>query len=80
MIKTYLLTMFIILCLLGIWIGVQHLARVFAARHPEFEPVREEGSGCGSLLCLCRDKGSCPKQTLLKPRKDSSLPGQTETL
>jgi len=80
MIKTYLLTMFIILCLLGIWIGVQHLSRVFAARHPEFGPAREEGSGCGSLLCLCRDKGNCPKQTLFKSRKESPLPGQTDNL
>ena len=52
----------IILGMLSGWIAVQHLARWFAAKHPEFGPAREEGEGCGALICLCRDKGSCPKQ------------------
>jgi hypothetical protein len=46
----------ILLMLLG-WIGVQHLARLFAVRHPEFGPAREEGGGCGNL-CKCSG-GQC---------------------
>lgn len=69
MIKTYLISMFIILCLLAGWVAVQHLARLFAARHPEFGPAREEGGGCGALLCLCNSKDACPKNALLKKIK-----------
>jgi hypothetical protein len=41
----------ILLLLLG-WIWVQQRARNFAARHPEFGPAKEEGSGCGTG-CAC---------------------------
>ena len=49
-----------ILLLLSGWLFVQHLARWYAARHPEFGPAREEGSGCGQS-CLCAG-GSCDKR------------------
>ena len=49
----------ILLLLLG-WIAVQQAARRFAARHPEFGPAREEGSGCGSG-CGCSG-GSCARR------------------
>ena len=47
------------LLLIG-WLAIQHLARLYAARHPEFGPAREEGSGCGKS-CLCAG-GSCKRQ------------------
>jgi hypothetical protein len=46
------------------WVGVQHLARGFAARHPEFGPAREDGKGCGGLFCMCQDSLTCPKRKL----------------
>jgi hypothetical protein len=48
-----------IMALLCGWLFVQHLARRFAARHPEFGPAREEGSGCGHS-CHCTG-GSCDR-------------------
>ena len=48
-----------IMVLLCGWLFVQQLARRFAARHPEFGPAREEGSGCGHS-CLCNG-GSCDR-------------------
>ncbi len=53
----YLLAMGLILLVLAGWILVQHGARRFAARHPEFGPAKEEGSGCGSC-CSC-SSGRC---------------------
>jgi len=47
----------ILLALLG-WVGIQWLARGFAARHPEFGPAKEEGAGCGAG-CSC-SSGHCP--------------------
>ena len=47
------------LVLIG-WLAIQQLARYYAARHPEFGPAREEGSGCGKS-CLCAG-GSCSKR------------------
>lgn len=50
-----------ILCIFAVfagWVGVQHLARAFARRHPEFGPVRDEG-GCGSC-CGCANRHTCP--------------------
>ena len=47
----------IIFSVLAAWIGVQFLARHFAARHPELGPAREEGTGCGKD-CGCA-KGRC---------------------
>ena len=42
----YLQTVLIVLVLLAGWLAVR-AARRFAARHPEFGAVREEGEGCG---------------------------------
>ncbi|MDO8990699.1 MAG: chemotaxis protein [Sideroxyarcus sp.] len=43
----YLKTVLILLALLAGWLLVRAFARRFAARHPEFGAVREEGEGCG---------------------------------
>ena len=58
----YFLAMLVIVVVLAGWVAVQHLARGFAARHPEFGPAREEGSGCGSS-CLCRGGTACSRHT-----------------
>ena len=49
----------ILLLLIG-WIIVQHASRLYAQRHPEFGPAREEGGGCGRS-CLCKN-GTCEKK------------------
>ena len=49
----------ILLLMLG-WVSVQQLARLFAARHPEFGPASEEGGGCGKR-CGCHGGGSCKR-------------------
>lgn len=51
----------LILALFSGWVLVQHFARSFARRHPEFGQGREEGGGCGSF-CLCsrQERASCP--------------------
>lgn len=72
----YLIAIFIIFALLAGWIGVQHLARIFAARHPEFGPAREEGGGCGGLFCLCSNRNACPKEALMKAFRRKE-PGKT---
>jgi hypothetical protein len=69
MLFKYIITILIILGLMVGWIAVQHLSRLFAARHPEFGPAREEGGGCGGLFCLCKDKMTCPKQNLKRSIK-----------
>ncbi len=56
----YLIAMLAVPMILGGWIAVQHLARSYAARHPEFGPAREEGGGCGTS-CLC-SKGQCRRR------------------
>jgi hypothetical protein len=71
MIETYIIAILSILGILSLWIAVQHWARGFAARHPEFGPVREDGEGCGGLLCLCKNRATCPKQ-LFKQSKNLS--------
>lgn len=50
-----------ILLLLTGWLFVQYLARAYAARHPEFGPAKEEGSGCGKS-CLCAG-GHCSNES-----------------
>ncbi len=50
----------IVFTMLTGWVVVQHLSRRFAARHPEFGPAREEGSGCGSSACHESDMLNCP--------------------
>ncbi len=54
----YLIAMGGVALLLIGWVMVQHLARLYARRHPEFGPAREEGSGCGKS-CLCASGGQC---------------------
>jgi hypothetical protein len=52
----------VIFGVLLVWIAVQHLARAFARRHPEWGPYRESG-GCGAGgACSCGDGGRCRKQ------------------
>ncbi len=51
-------TMVVILLLMLGWVLVQHMARLFARRHPEFGAYREGGS-CGSGECSSCDAGSC---------------------
>ena len=60
MITRYLLAMGLILLMLLGWITVQQLARIYARRHPEFGPAREEGGGCGSS-CGCQGKSRCKR-------------------
>ena len=72
MLLKYIITIFIILGLLCGWIAVQHLARMFAVRHPEYGPAREEGGGCGGLFCLCKDGANCPKDKLIKAIRNKS--------
>ena len=51
---TYLVTIAILLALVSGWVVVQELARNYAARHPEFGPLREEGkTGCGGCGNHC---------------------------
>lgn len=60
MIVQVLLSILIILSLFSVWVLVQHLARRFAARHPEFGPAREEGGECGiSCGCSRRQRRDC---------------------
>ena len=66
MIFNFLIACVLILSLLAGWVGVQHLARLYAARHPEFGPAREEGGGCGGLFCLCKGSEDCPREALKK--------------
>ena len=41
------------------WLAVQHLARAFAKRHPEWGPYQEK-AGCGSA-CRCSNGGTCKR-------------------
>jgi hypothetical protein len=59
--RDYLIASAVILLMLLGWIRVQHLARRFSQRHPEFGEHREEGGGCGGN-CACSGGGSCPNQ------------------
>ena len=63
--QQYLWTMLLVFLIMMGWIMVQHVARVFAARHPELGPFREEGAGCGTHCgCArgrCQNKDNCPE-------------------
>lgn len=74
MLITTLIAILIIFGLLVGWIGVQHLARAYATRHPEFGPVREDGEGCGGLFCLCKDHLACPRRKMTDPEKITTAP------
>jgi hypothetical protein len=60
MLLNYFIAMGGIMLLLLFWVVIQHFARLYAAKHPEFGATREEGSGCGST-CICsnKEKGNC---------------------
>ena len=60
MIGSVLLSMAVVFGALGGWVVIQHLARRFAVRHPEFGFPREEGEGCGPA-CRCPGGDGCPK-------------------
>jgi len=54
----YLITLLLMPTLVLLWVAVQHAARQFAARHPEFGPAREEGEeSCGGCGHVC--SGHC---------------------
>jgi len=55
---TYALAVAAIFVMLAAWILVQQVARLFAIRHPEFGPPREDRS-CGSGECGHCGSGSC---------------------
>ncbi|MDD3519170.1 MAG: hypothetical protein PHQ14_12550 [Chromatiales bacterium] len=59
---SYLTAIAIIFLLFLGWVVVQHLARTFARRHPEFGPAREEGGGCGKS-CSCSRAGQCERKS-----------------
>ena len=56
MLINYLLAIGLVMVLLLGWCTIQNLARIYARRHPEFGPAREEGGGCG-LSCQCTNPG-----------------------
>jgi hypothetical protein len=61
MIQNIILATTIILVLFTGWVLVQHLARHFAYRHPQFGPAREEGVGCGAACrCSAAEQADCP--------------------
>ena len=52
----YVLAVAIIMLLMMGWVAVQHLYRLFAAKHPELGPYRDDvacggGCGCGAGSC-----------------------------
>ncbi len=63
----YLFAVLVTLVVLSAWVGVQHLARRFAARHPEFGSSREAAGCCAG--CACHAGATC-----LKERKSSLHP------
>ena len=60
MIARYLIAAAIILAVLGGWLLVQAWARRYAARHPQFGPPREDGSGGCAGHCAPRKSATCP--------------------
>ena len=48
---TYFLAVGIVLVVLVGWVAVQHMARAFAARHPELGAYPEGAGGCGRCGC-----------------------------
>ena len=79
----FITTLIAILIIFGIlvgWVGVQHLARAYATRHPEFGPAREDGEGCGGLLCLCKNRLSCPRNQLVRGTAPDADPATPSTL
>ena len=50
---TYLASIGVILILLLGWVLVQRSYKLFAHRHPELGPFRDESKGCGSCAGGC---------------------------
>lgn len=46
----------LIFSLLMVWVLVQQIARKFAAKHPEFGSIKEEGLGCGKTCGCIKDR------------------------
>ena len=64
MLAKYVRAVVTILGVLAGWVLVQHLARLFARRHPEFGPLREEGAGCGTWCgCSKSEQEACRRRT-----------------
>ncbi|MCK5728433.1 MAG: hypothetical protein KAH08_04350 [Methylococcales bacterium] len=57
---TLLITIGLIFLLMGGWIVIQQMARIYAVKHPELGAVKEEGLGCGKN-CGCQ-KNHCQKK------------------
>lgn len=72
MILNTLIAFLVILGLLLGWVAVQHLARTYAERHPEFGPAREEGGSC--FFCLCGNRANCTRRTAAIPAQNESNP------
>jgi len=53
----FLIASITIMLVLLAWVAVQHLARQFAERHPEFGPYIEK-RGCGGN-CSCAEEDKC---------------------
>ena len=77
MIATYLIAVVAVFALFAGWVLVQHAARLFAARHPELGPAREEGGGCGAA-CTCAMSGHCRRELESTPRTEQALGLQEE--
>lgn len=74
----YLMAMGIVFLVMLTWVLVQHLARVVAARHPEWGPAREEGGGCGkSCGCSLGEQRACRQaQTESDPKNAAGREGR----
>lgn len=57
----YLKTVLIMLSMLTLWLLVRAVARRYAAQHPEFGTLREEGEGCGCGSHKCGE-AQCKKE------------------
>jgi len=56
----FLIAPALIFLILGGWVLIQHLSRIFAQKHPELGPAKEEGGGCGSHNCQhCNEHKIC---------------------
>lgn len=59
MLLKMLFTILALLAMLGLWLGIQALARRTAQQHPEYGPFREAGGGCGGAKGGGCGSGGC---------------------
>lgn len=59
----FIIAMVVIFGLMLAWIYIQQIAREYAAKHPEFGAMKEEGLGCGKTVAV---KAACARN---KPSK-----------